>query len=111
MCQQVVTSSVDRLGCYNMIARTGNVFESISDGGSTGSNCQPCYSSLKGSYAFFKNALCRVCQASVDISRILQAETCGCMSGVMEYIGSCLIDRYCTGVCCRVCLFLSYMNL
>ena len=39
MCQQVVTSSVDRLGCYNMIARTGNVFESISDGGSTGRNC------------------------------------------------------------------------
>ena len=46
-----------------------------------------------------------------DIARILQAETCGCMSGIVEYIRSGLINRYCACVCCRICLFLSYMNL
>ena len=94
-----------------MIACTSDILKSISDGSGTRSDCQPCYSSFKSGYALFKNSLSGVGQTTVDVSRILQAETCGCVSGVVKYIRGSLINRYCTGICCRICLFLSYMNL
>ena len=74
MCQQIITSTVDGFGCYDMVACTSDILERISDGGSTGSNCQSGYSTFKGGYALFKNSLCRVSQTTVDISRVLQAE-------------------------------------
>ena len=82
MCQQIITSAVDGFGCYDMVACTGDILESISDGGSTRSNCQSGYSTFEGGYALFKNSLSGVGQTTVDVSRVLQAETCGCVSGL-----------------------------
>ena len=111
MSQQVITSSVNSFGCYNMIACTSDIFESISDGSGTRSDCQSCYPSFKSGYALFKNSLSGVGQTAVDVSRVLQSEACGCMGGVVKYIRGGLVNRNCAGICCRVCLFLSYMNL
>ena len=94
-----------------MIACTSDILKSISDGSGTRSDCQPCYSSFKSGYALFKDSLSGVGQTAVDVSRVLQAEACGCMGGVVKYIRGGLVNRYCAGICCRVCLFLSYMNL
>ena len=91
-----------------MVTGAGNVLECISDCGSTGSNCQTGYTSFKGGYALFKNSLGGVSQTTVDIPRILQAETGGCVSRIVKYIRSSLVNRYCTGISCRVCLLLFY---
>ena len=54
-----------------MVACTSNVFESISNSGGTGGNCQTCYASFEDGYTFFKNLLIVV--SSVATPLVLKA--------------------------------------
>ena len=57
---------------------------------------------FEGGNALLEDALRGIRQPSVDISRILQAETSGGMGRVMEYVGGRLVDGYRTGICCWI---------
>ena len=111
MGQQIIRSAVDGLSCHDMVACTGDILKGISDGCRTRGYGQSGNTAFQSRHTFLEHILGGVGQTTVDVSRVLQAETCGCMSGVMEYIGSCLIDRYGAGISCRVGLFLSNVKL
>ena len=59
----------------------------------------------------FKYVLCRVCQTSVNVTCICKSESCCCMCRVLKYIRCCLVNRYCSGIRCRIWFFLSYVKL
>ena len=109
--QQVESAAIDGLGCHNMVSRTGDVQDGISDGGSTGSHGQGTYTSFQGGNAAFQHVLRGIGQAAVDIAGIDQAETGRCVSRVMEYIGRGLVNGDGTGVGSGIGLFLAYVEL
>ena len=86
MRQQVICTPIDGLSRDNMVSGTGDVFESVGNGGSTRSDCQSGNSAFQCSYAGFEHPLRGVGQTSVDVPRILQAEACGSMGGITEYV-------------------------
>ena len=61
--------------------------------------------------SLFKYVLCRVCQTSVNVTCICKSESCCCMCRVLKYIRCCLVNRYCSGIRCRIWFFLSYVKL
>ena len=107
--QQVVRTTVDIFCCYNVISLLCKVLDRVCDRCCTGCYCKCCGATLKCCDPLLEYVLCRVCQTSVNVTCICKSETCSCMIAVSEYIRRCLIDWYCSCICNRIRLFLSYM--
>ena len=107
--EEVGRTAVEVVGREYMVAVLGNVLQGVCDGGCTGGHSQSGHSTFESRHALFKDSLCRVGQPSVDVARIAQSEAVGSMLGVVEHVGSGLIDGHGARVGCRVGLFLSHM--
>ena len=111
VCQQVVGTAVNGLGCYDVLARLRQCLEGIVNCCRAGSNCQSSYAAFQGSDTLFEYAFSRVRQSAVDIAGITKTETVSCMLRVMEHIGSGCVDRNSSCVRYRICLFLTNVKL
>ena len=111
MLQQIVCSTVDRLGCYDVISCVSQVLQRV--GNSCGTRChsQSCNTAFQSCQSLFENVLCGVCQSAVDVTCVCQSESCCRMIGIAEHVRCCLIDRNCSCVRCRIRRFLSDMQL
>ena len=108
---KVVRPAVDIVCGYYVVACAGDVFKSIRHSRRSAGNRKSGNSAFKGGYALFKNILCGIGQASVDVSRLFQRKPVGGMLRVAKHVRSCLVDRYGAGIGSRVRLFLTYMKL
>ena len=109
--KQVKTAAVDCLLGDNMAAVRRKCLDRIGDGRRARSHCQGCASALQGSKSLFQNILGGICQPSINITGISQTESVCSMLTVVEHIGSCLINRHRSGICCGIRLLLTYMQL
>ena len=66
---------------------------------------------FKSGNTLFQNILCGICKSAVDVARVSKTKT-GCrVGGILEHIGSGLINRNGSCIGRRIGLFLSYMKL
>ena len=107
--QQVEASTVDGLLRYHVTTVCCQCLDRVSDGCRAGSKCQGCAAALQCGDPLLKDVLCGVGQSAVDITCIRKTETVCSVLAVMEYIGSGLVNGYCPGIGCGVCLLLSNM--
>ena len=84
--KQVISTSVDVFGGHDMVSRTCDVKDGISDCGGAGGHGQRADAPFERSDALLEDVLGGVGQAAVDIARIGQAETRGCVLGIVEYV-------------------------
>ena len=96
---------------YALIALLCKVLNCVCDCCCTGCYCKCCGTTFKCCNSLLEYIFCRVCQTSVDITCICKSETSGCVIAVSEYVGRCLVDRYCSCICNRIRAFLSYVKL
>ena len=111
MLQKVCCTAVNIFGCYNVISLLCKILDRVCDSCCTGCYCKCCGATLKCCDPLLEYILCRVCKTSVNVTGICKSETCCCMIAVAEYIGRCLVDWYCSCICNRIRLFLSYVKL
>ena len=109
--KQVKTAAVDCLLGDNMAAVRRKCLDRIGDGRRARSHCQGRASALQGSKSLFQNILGGICQPSINITGISQTEAIRSMLTVMEHIGSRLINRHGSRICCGICLLLAYVQL
>ena len=86
MGQKVVSSSVNVLCCYDVIAVVRQILNRIRNRCCSGSYCQCSHAAFQCCNTLFKYILCRVCQTSIYISCITQTKSCCCMFAVTEYV-------------------------
>ena len=111
MFQKVCCSTVDILSCYDVVTLLCKVLDCICDSCCTGCYSKCCGTTFKCCDSLLKYIFCRVCKTSVDVTCICKSETSCCVIAVSEYIRGCLIDRYCSCICNRIRVFLSYVKL
>ena len=111
VCQQVVGTTVDVLCRYDVVALLRQVDDGVVNGCCSGSYCKCCNAALQCCHSLLENVLGRVSQTTVDVSCILESESCCCVIGVIEYERRCLINRHCSCSGCRIRIFLSYVKL
>ena len=111
MLQKVCCSTVDILSCYDVVTLLCKVLDCICDSCCTGCYSKCCGTTFKCCDSLLKYIFCRVCKTSVDVTCICKSETSCCVIAVSEYIRGCLIDRYCSCICNRIRVFLSYVKL
>jgi len=109
--EKIVRTAIYCFGCNNMVSCICNICYGISYSSCAGSNSKSAYSAFKSRNATFQNPLRGIGKTTVYIACIAQSETICCVLGVMKHIRSGLINRYCAGICGRICLFLSDMKL
>ena len=107
MSQQVIGSAVNIFSCNNMIAILCKVLNGISYRCCSRGNGKGCESPLQCCNSPFKYILGRVGKSSVNIACIRQIKPCCRMLAVMKYIRGCLVNRDCSGIGNRICLFLT----
>ena len=109
--QQVVGTAVDVLCRYDVVALLRQVDDGVVNGCCSGSYCKCCNAAFQCCHSLLENVLGRVGQTAVDVSCILESESCCCVIGVIEYERRCLINRHCSCSGCRIWIFLSYVKL
>ena len=72
-------TTIQIVGCHNVVASLHNVLQCISDSCSTAGHSQTCHTTLKGCHTVLKYPLRRVGQTAIDIAGIAQAKTVGSM--------------------------------
>ena len=70
MCQQVVSSSINGTGRYNMVTGARDIFKCITDGGRSGGYGQGSYSSFQCSYSLFQYTLGGIGQSAIDVAAV-----------------------------------------
>ncbi len=108
---EIVTATVEIVGCKDMVAVTDYVFKRIADCRSTACHCKAGNAPFENSYAVFQNALCGICKTTIYVSGIAQPEAVRCVLRITENVGSGLIDRNRTGIRCGIRLFLTDVQL
>ena len=111
MCQQIITATIDRLLCNKVTTVLPKCLESVGDSRCTRGKSQGCNATFKCCHTLFENVLCRVSKSAVYVTCISKAEACGGVFTVMEHIRSGCVNRYRTGIGCRIGIFLTYMKL
>ena len=111
MLQKVCCSTVNILGCYNVVTLLCKILNCICDCCCTGCYCKCRRTAFKRCDSFLEYIFSRVCKTSVNVTCICKSETCSCMIAVSEYIRRCLIDWYCSCICNRIRTLLSYVKL
>jgi sporulation-control protein spo0M len=85
--------------------------DGISKSCCTGSDCETCDTAFESSDALFKNVLRGIGEAAVNVACILQMETVRSVLSAVEHVRGGLVYRNCAGIGCRVCLFLTNVEL
>ena len=111
MSDEVISTTIDVVGSYDVVAILKDVLQSVGNGGSTRSDSQTCYTTLEGSYTVFEYTLSRVGQATIDVTCVTESESIGSVLRVAEHITCGLVDRHRTGVGSWIWIFLTYMQL
>ena len=109
--QQIGGAAVDGLLGDDMAAVLGQRLDGVVDGSCTGGNGQGGNAALESGNALFKDIFGGVGQAAVDVAGIAQAETVSGVLGVVENVGSGLVDRHGAGIGDRVSLLLADVQL
>ena len=107
--QQIEGAAVDGLLGDDVAAVCRQRLDRIGDGCCAGCQRQTCAAPFQSRHSVFQHGLRGIGQPAVDVARVSQSEPVSRMLRVMEYIGGGRVDRYCSRVRCRICLFLSYM--
>jgi hypothetical protein len=76
---QIIGTTIEIVGSYDMITSLHNVLQGIGDGSSTRSYSQTGYTTLEGSNTILEYTLSRVGQTTIDVTCIAQTETVGSM--------------------------------
>ena len=76
---KVVGSAVEVVSCHNVVASLSNVLKGVCDSSSTACYSQSGHTPFKRGNTVFENSLSGVGQTAVDVTRIAQSETVGCM--------------------------------
>jgi hypothetical protein len=111
MFQEVVGAAVDGALCDHVVTLASESRDGISKSCCTRSDCETCDTAFESSDALFKNVLRGVGEAAVDVASILQVKTVRSVLSAVEHVRSGLIYRNCAGIGCRVCLFLTNVEL
>ena len=109
--QKVEAAAVNGLLSDDVSSAGSQRLNGIGNGCRTGSYCQSSGSAFQSREALLKHFLSGIGQTAVDIAGIGEAEAVRRMFAVVEHIGSGLVDRYGAGICCRIGLFLSNVQL
>ncbi len=83
---QVVGTTVQVVGCYDVVAILCNVLQSVGDGSGTRCHSKASYAAFKSSYTVFEHALGGIGQTSVDVTSVAQTKAVSCMLGVVEHV-------------------------
>ena len=111
MSDEVISTTVDVVGSYDVVAILKDVLQSVGNGGSARSDSQTSYTTLEGSHTVFEYTLSRVGQATIDITCVTESESIGSVLRVAEHITCGLVDRHRTCVGSWIWVFLTYMQL
>ena len=111
MSDEVISTTVDVVGCYDVVAVLKDVLQSVGNGGSTRSDSQTSYTTLEGSHTVFEYTLSRVGQATIDVTCVTESEAIGSVLRVAEHVTCGLVDRHRTSVGSWIWIFLTYMQL
>ena len=110
VCQEVIGSAVDILGRYNMVSCFCHRLERVGNCRCAGGNCQCRNAAFQRCDSLLKDILGGVGKPSVNISRVLQRESCFRVITVAEHKGRCLIDGNGAGIRDWIRLFLANMK-
>ena len=109
--QQVGGAAVDGLLGDDVAAVLGQGLDGVVDGSCAGGHSQRRNTALERGNALLKDILGGVGQAAIDVAGVLQAKAvCGVL-GVMENVGSGLVDGHRTGIGDGIGLLLADMQL
>ena len=109
--QQVGGAAVDGFLGDDVAAVLGQSLDGVVDGSCAGGHCQRGDTALERGNALLKDILGGVGQAAIDVAGILEAKAvCGVL-GVMENIGSGLVDGHRTGIGDGIGLLLADVQL
>ena len=111
MSQQIVAAAVDGLLCHDVAAVLGQSLNHISDGCSTGCQGQSGHAAFQSSDSLFQHILGGIGQTTVNVPCVCQTKSCCRMGAVMEYIRGSCVNRDCSCIGCRICGFLTYVEL
>ena len=111
MLEQVVGTSVNILRRDDMVPRACDIKDGVRDGGCSGGDGQGPDASFQRSDPLLEDILGGIGQTAVDVARISKAETRCRVFGIVEYIGTRLINGNCARIGCRIGLFLSNVKL
>ena len=109
--QQVGGAAVDGLLGNDVAAVLGQGLDGVVDGGGAGSHSQGSHAALKGCDALLEHILGGVGQTAVNVAGVLQVEAVSGVLGVMEHVGSGLVNRHGAGIGDGVSLLLANMPL
>ena len=109
--QQIVAAAVDGLLGDNVVTGLGQGLNGVADGGRAGSRGQSGYAALKRRNALFQHVLGGVGQTTINITCVRQAEPGGGVGGVVEHIGSGLVDGHRAGIGGGIGLLLTDVKL
>ena len=93
MGEVVVGSTVDVLRGNDVVTGMRNGLKCVSNGGCTRCNTEGGDTTLEGGHSLLEDILGRVRQSRIDISCILQCETCSCMVRIVKHECAGLVDR------------------
>ena len=111
VCEEVVSTAVDSVCCYDVVACLSKVLNGVCNCCCAGSNCESCNAAFKSSYSLLEDILSWVCKSAVDVACVTKTESVGSVFGVMENVRRCEVNRNCSCVSCGVCFFLSNVKL
>lgn len=109
--KQVVSTAVDRLGCYDVVSLFCQCLNRVDDSSCAGSYSQCADTAFESSDALFKYVLCGIGQAAVNVAGFSEAKAVSCRLAVAEHVRSRLVNRHCACIGGRVGQFLSDMEL
>ena len=111
MFQEVVGTAVNRALGHNVVTLAGESRDGVGKGCCARCNGEACDTAFESGDTLFKDILCGVGEAAVNVAGILQVETVGSMLCAMEHVRGGLVDRNRTGIGCGVCGFLANVEL
>ena len=111
MFQEVVSTAVNGTLCNHVVTLASESRDGISKSCCARSDGEACDTTFESSDALFENVLRGVGEAAVNVACILQVETVRSVLGAVEHVRGGLVYRNCAGIGCRVCLFLTNVEL
>ena len=111
MSDEVISTTVDNVGCYDVVAILKDVLQSVGNSGSTRSDSQTSHTTFEGSHTVFEYTLSRVGQSTIDISCVTESESISSVLRVAEHVTCSLIDWHRTSVGSWIWIFLTYVQL
>ena len=109
--QQIVTTAVDGLLGYDVVAGLSQCLDGVGDGSCTGSSSQSSHAAFQSGNALLEHILGGVGQTAIDVAGVGQTKAVSGVLAVAEDIGSGLVDRHSTGIGSGIGLLLANVKL